>query len=97
MLLLLHAIIPGFAAYILRFGLRILLLLHALNPCIVAYTAIVSLLFGTVIPTSFNIFMEMCYILVSLIFRCILACKCNTLGVSASPIPFAARGHTKCT
>ena len=38
-----------------------LLLLHALIPCVAAYnyTALVSLLFGTVIPTSFNILMEM--------------------------------------
>ena len=51
-------------------GLRMLLLLHALIPCLAAYmlphplsgcihTALVSLLFGTVIPTSFNILMEM--------------------------------------
>ena len=42
MLLLLHALIPCFAAYILPS-----------SP--VYYTALVSLLFGTVIPTSFNI------------------------------------------
>ena len=38
-----------------------LLLLHALIPCLAAYTytALVSLHFGTVIPTSFNILMEM--------------------------------------
>ena len=37
-----------------------LLLLHALIPCVAAYyTALVSLLFGTVIPTSFNILNEM--------------------------------------
>ena len=37
MLLLLHALIPCFAAYILCFGLRILLLLCALNPCVATY------------------------------------------------------------
>ena len=38
-----------------------LLLLDALIPCIAAYnyTALVSLIFGTVIPTSFNILREM--------------------------------------
>ena len=39
----------------------------ALIPCLAAYsyTALVSLLFGTVIPTSFNILMEMFYSLVA--------------------------------
>ena len=38
-----------------------LLLLRALIPCVAAYILpyIVSLIFGTVIPTSFNILMEM--------------------------------------
>ena len=48
---------------IIRKGLRMLLLLHALIPCFAAYirTALVSLLFSTVIPTSFNTLMEMFY------------------------------------
>ena len=34
--------------------------MHALIPCVAAYnTALVSLIFGTVMPTSFNILMEM--------------------------------------
>ena len=37
MLLLLHALIPYVATYILSFGLRILLLLNALIPCVAAY------------------------------------------------------------
>ena len=61
MLLLLHAFISRFVAYILSFGLRIIIIIVAcpqsLSCCI--YTALVSLLFGTVIPTSFNILMEM--------------------------------------
>ena len=46
--------------------------------------------FCTVIPTSFNTLME---ILVSLVFRCILACKYNTLYLCASPTHFAARHY----
>ena len=50
-----------------REGLRILVLLHALIPCLTVYhplscciyTALVSLLFGAIIPASFNILMEM--------------------------------------
>ena len=49
MLLLLHALIPCLAADIYC--------PHPLSCCI--YTALVSLLFGTVIPTSLNILMEM--------------------------------------
>ena len=37
---------------------------------------------------SFNILMEMFYSLVSLVFRCILACKYNALCVGSSPTPF---------
>ena len=51
MLLLLHAPIPCLAAYILPSSP---VLLH-----IDLYTALVSLLFGTVIPTSFNILVKM--------------------------------------
>ena len=43
-------------------GLCMLLLLYALIPCLAAYilpSALVSLLFSTVIPTSFNILVEM--------------------------------------
>ena len=75
MLLLLHALIPCLAAYILPS-----------SP--VLYTALVSLLFGTVIPTSFNILMEMFYSLLSLVFHCILACKYNALCVCVNPTPF---------
>ena len=62
MLLLLHAPIPCVAAYMLSFGLRMLLWLHALIPCIAAYILPLFLyFFGTVIPTSFNILMEVFY------------------------------------
>ena len=61
MLLLLHALIACVAAYILSFGyvthVIIVVCLHPPRCCI--YTALVSLLFGTVIPTSFNTLMEM--------------------------------------
>ena len=69
-----------------------LVLLHALIPCLAAYIALVSLLFGTVIPTSFNILM---FLLPG--FCCILAYKYNALYVCASPTHFAARGHVKRT
>ena len=68
MLLLLHALIHCLAAYCPHpLSCCILpsspVLLHtALIPCLAAYnrtTALVSLLFGTVIPTSSNILVEM--------------------------------------
>ena len=69
MLLLLHALIPCLAAYILPSSPVLLHIYcpHPLSCCIYTalipscciYTALVSLLFGTVIPTSFNILMEM--------------------------------------
>ena len=61
----LHPLISGYGCYyccmpsspvayiLLSFALRMLLLLHALNSCVAAY------IFGPVIPTSFNILMEM--------------------------------------
>ena len=57
MLLLLHALIPCLAAYILPSSPVWLHIYcpHPLSCCI--YTALVSLLLGTVIPTSFNILM----------------------------------------
>ena len=64
---------------------------HPLSCCI--YTALVSLLFGTVIPTSFNILMEMFYFPLHMV----LACKYNALCVCVSPTHFATRGHVKCT
>ena len=54
-----------------REGLCMLLLVHALIPCLAVYTAIVSLIFGTVIPTSFT--------LLSLVFLWIFPCKNNAL------------------
>ena len=91
-----------------REGLRMLLLLHALIPCLAAYilpsspvlciyTALVSLLFGTLIPTSFNILMKMFLLPCFTGFCCILACKYNALCVYASPTHFAARGYEVCT
>ena len=69
MLLLLHALIPCLGAYIYC--------PHSLSCCI--YTALVSLLFGTVIPTSFNILMEMfllpCFTGVSLHTRLQIQCS----------------------
>ena len=43
------------------------------------YTVLVSLLFGTVIPTSFNILVEMFYSLVSLVFRCLETAICHIM------------------
>ena len=64
MLLLLHALIPCLGAYNIlplssvllhiKYSLSFPVLLH-----IYIYTTLVSLLFGTIIPTSFNILMEM--------------------------------------
>ena len=54
MLLLLHTLTLCAAACVLNFGLHMLFLLHFLIPCIAACnTALVSLFFGTVIPTTF--------------------------------------------
>ena len=53
--------------------------------------------FGTVIPTSFNILMEMFLYTCFTDFRCILACKYNALCVCATPTYFAAHGHMKRT
>ena len=61
MLLLLHALIPCLAAYILPSS-PVLLHINILpsSPVLLhIYTALASLLFGTVIPTSLNILMEM--------------------------------------
>ena len=62
--LLLHALIPCLAAYILPSSPVLLHIYcpHPLSCCI--YTALVSLLFCTVIPTSFNILMDMFFSLV---------------------------------
>ena len=79
-----------------------LVLLHALIPCLAAlpsspvllqyvYTALVSLLFGTIIPTSFNFLMEMFYSLVSLFF---LLYSCLQIQY-VSPTHFAGCGHVK--
>ena len=63
MLLLLHALIPCLGAYNILPSSSVLLHInivsHSLCCCIYIYTTLVSLLFGTVIPTSFNILMEM--------------------------------------
>ena len=64
-MLLLHALIFCVAAHILSFRLlhiTIVACSHPLYCCI--YTALVSLIFGTVIPTSFNILMDTCVHLV---------------------------------
>ena len=61
MLLLLHALIPCLGAYNILPSSSLLLHINIVPvlPHIIIYTALVSLLFGTVIPTSFNILMEM--------------------------------------
>ena len=81
MLLLLHALIPCVAAYQVT-HIIIVECPHPLSCCI--YAALVSLLYGTVIPTSFNILMEI-YTCFADFFRCILASKYNTLCMCASP------------
>ena len=86
MLLLLHALIPCLAAYILPSSSVLLHISTTLIPCI--YTALVSLLFGTVIPTSFNILMEMfllpCYD--NTLHHCLLSHAHNCLSVCLSNI-----------
>ena len=81
-------------------GLRMLLLLHALIPCLGAYnivpsfpvllhiyTTLVSLLFGTVIPTSFNILMEM-FLLPCIVYiangLCLTILKCVVIHFDLS-------------
>ena len=63
MLLLLHALIPCLGAYNILPSSSVLLHInivsHSLCCSIYIYTTLVSLLFGTVIPTSFNILIEM--------------------------------------
>ena len=81
-----------------------LLLLHALTPCLLhiycphplsccIYTALVSLPFGTVISTSFNILMER-FLLPC--FTGLLLYACSFAFVRAPP-HFATHGHVKCT
>ena len=61
---------------------------HPLSCCI--YTALVFLLFGTIIPTSFNILMLYWFFFVySLANTMLFAC--------VSPTHFTACGHMKCT
>ena len=62
MLLLLHALIPCLGAYNILPSSSVLLHINIVPSFPVLlhiYTALVSLLFGTVIPTSFKILMEM--------------------------------------
>ena len=62
MLLLLHALIPCLGAYNILPSSSVLLHINIVPSFPVLlhiYTTLVSLLFGTVIPTSFNILMEM--------------------------------------
>ena len=62
MLLLLHALIPCLGAYNILPVSSVLLhtnIVPSFPVLLHIYTALVSLLFGTVIPTSFNILMEM--------------------------------------
>ena len=97
MLLLLHALIPCLAAYILPSSPVLLHIYcpHPLSCC--TYTALVSLLFGTVIPTSFNILMEMFLLPCFTGFSLHTACKYNALASVRAPPHFAARGHVVCT
>ena len=54
------------------------LLLYAIIPCLAAYTVLVSLIFGTTIPTSFNILMKCFY------FTCILVITLSDFSTSAT-------------
>ena len=79
MLLLLHALIPCVAVYILSFRLR---MLHALILCVAAYILPFFSNFWHCHPyilQHFNVFI--------LIFRCILACKYNPLCVLVQAPP----------
>ena len=80
MLLLLHALIPCLGAYNILPSSSVLLHINIVSVAAYIYTTLVSLLFGTIIPTSFNILMEMFfYSLVSLFFGCIETVVCHIM------------------